>query len=64
MVAGAAAGIAAMTAGMLQLPLTAVLLATLFLGTDGVSVMPLSIVAAVVSFVVTKWLAGPPPSSD
>jgi H+/Cl- antiporter ClcA len=60
MLAGAAIGIAAMTAGMLQLPLTAVLLTTLFLGTNGIKVMPLTIVAVVVSFVLSKWLAGPP----
>jgi H+/Cl- antiporter ClcA len=64
MIAGAAAGIGAMTAGMLQLPLTAVLVTTLFLGTDGVNTMPLTIVAVVVSFVLSKWLAGPPPASD
>jgi hypothetical protein len=56
MIVGAAIGIGA----MLQLPLSAVLITTLFLGTDGVKVMPLVIVAVVVSFVVTKWLAGPP----
>jgi H+/Cl- antiporter ClcA len=60
MIAGAAIGIGAMTAGMLQLPLTAVLLTTLFLGTDGIKVMPLVIIAVVVSFVLTKWLTGPP----
>jgi H+/Cl- antiporter ClcA len=60
MVAGAAIGIGAMTAGMLQLPMTAVLLTTLFLGTDGIKTMPLTIVAVVVSFVLSKWLAGPP----
>jgi H+/Cl- antiporter ClcA len=60
MVAGAAIGIGAMTAGMLQLPLTAVLLTTLFLGIDGIKTMPLTIVAVVVSFVLSKWLAGPP----
>jgi H+/Cl- antiporter ClcA len=60
MVAGAAIGIAAMTAGMLQLPIAAVLITTLFLGTDGVKVMPLTIAAVVVSFVLSKWLAGPP----
>jgi H+/Cl- antiporter ClcA len=59
-VAGAAIGIGAMTAGMLQLPITAVLITTLFLGTDGINVMPLTIVAVVVSFVLSKWLAGPP----
>jgi H+/Cl- antiporter ClcA len=61
-VAGAAIGIGAMTAGMLQLPITAVLITTLFLGTDGINVMPLTIVAVVVSFVLSKWLAGPPTS--
>ena len=60
MVAGAAIGIGAMLAAMLQLPLSAVLITTLFLGTDGVKMMPLVIVAVVVAFVVSKWLAGPP----
>jgi H+/Cl- antiporter ClcA len=60
LIAGAAIGIGAMTAGMLQLPMTAVLLATLVFGTDGIKVLPLVIVAVVVSFVLSKWLAGPP----
>jgi len=60
MIAGAAIGIGAMTAGMLQLPMTAVLITTLFLGTDGIKVIPLVIVAVVVAFVISKWLAGPP----
>ena len=60
MIAGAAMGIGAMTAGMLQLPMTAVLLTTLFLGTDGITTIPLVIVAVVVSFVLSKWLTGPP----
>ena len=60
-IAGAAIGIGAMTAGMLQLPITAVLLTTLFLGTDGIKTMPLVIVAVVVSFVLSKLHAGPPP---
>ena len=47
LIAGAAIGIGAMTAGMLQLPITAVLITTLFLGTDGIDVMPLTIVAVV-----------------
>jgi len=58
-ITGAAIGIAAMTTGMLQLPITSVLLTTLFLGTYGIKVMPLVIVAVVVAFVVSKWLAGP-----
>ena len=59
MVAGAAIGVGAMTAGMLQLPMTAILLTTLFFGTNGIKVIPLVIVAVVVSFVLSKWLAGP-----
>ena len=59
MVAGVAIGIGAMTAGMLRLPMTAVLLTTLFLGTDGIKVMPVVIVAVVVTFVLSTWLAGP-----
>lgn len=60
MIAGAAIGISAMMAGMLQLPITAVLITTLFLGTDGINTMPLIIIGVVVSFVLSKWLAGPP----
>jgi H+/Cl- antiporter ClcA len=60
LIAGAAIGIGAMTAGMLQLPITAVLITTLFLGTDGIATMPLTIVAVVTAFVLAKWLAGPP----
>ena len=60
MIAGAAIGIGAMTAGMLQLPITAVLLTTLFLGSDGVATMPLTIMAVVTAFVLAKWLTGPP----
>ena len=59
MVAGAAMGIGAMTAGMAQLPMTSVLLAVLFLGTSGIRTIPLVIVAVVVSFVLSKWLTGP-----
>jgi len=55
-----AIGIAAMTAGMLKLPLTAVLLTTLLFGVDGVPVMPLVITAAVVSYVVTVRLMPAP----
>ena len=60
MVAGASIAVGAMTAGMLQLPMTAVLVTALFFGTDGIKVLPLVIVAVVVSFVLSKWLAGPP----
>ena len=42
-------GIGAMTVAMLGLPLTSVLLATLFLQADAVALMPLVIVAVVVA---------------
>lgn len=54
LVAGIAIGLAAMTAGILRLPLTAVLLATLLLGTDGYHAIPLSVIAAVVSYVLVE----------
>jgi H+/Cl- antiporter ClcA len=59
LIAGVAIGIGAMTAAMLQLPITSVLLTTLFLGTDGIAVMPLVIVAVVVAFVLMNWLTRP-----
>jgi hypothetical protein len=64
--AGFAMGIGAMAVAMLKLPMTAVLLATLLLGADGLTVMPLVIVAVVVSYVVslriTTWTPPPPPA--
>jgi H+/Cl- antiporter ClcA len=60
MVAGAAMGIGAMCAVMLRLPLTSVLLATLLLSADGLAVMPLVIVAVVVAYVCSAWLAPAP----
>ena len=56
----AAMGIGAMTAAMLRLPISAVLLTTLFLGTDGFPVMPLTIVAVVVAYLTANWLTAPP----
>jgi len=53
MIAGAAMGIGAITAALLQLPLVAVLLPTLFLQADGVNLMPLVIVSVVVSYVIS-----------
>ena len=64
LVAGVAMGIGAMTAVMLRLPLTAVMLATLLLGSDGVTVMPLVIVAVVVGFVVSAWFPMPSPATE
>jgi H+/Cl- antiporter ClcA len=60
MVAGAAMGIGAMCAVMLRLPLTAVLLATLLLASDGLAVMPLVIVAVVVAYVISARLMPSP----
>jgi hypothetical protein len=60
MIAGAAMGIGAMTAAMLGLPLTAVLLPTLILQADGLALMPLVIVAVVVSYVISARLAPAP----
>jgi H+/Cl- antiporter ClcA len=59
-VAGAAMGIGAMCAVMLRLPMTSVLLATVLLTADGLAVMPVVIVAVVVAFVTSAWLAPPP----
>lgn len=56
---GVAIGIGAMTVAMLRLPMTSVLLTTLFLGADGITVMPVVIVAVVVSFVVIVRLTPP-----
>ncbi|MFD3403416.1 chloride channel protein [Kribbella sp. NPDC058693] len=52
-------GIGAMCAVMLRLPLTSVLLATLLLGADGLSVTPEVVVAVTVAFVTTSRLPAP-----
>jgi H+/Cl- antiporter ClcA len=57
-------GIGAMSAGMLKLPMTSVLLASLLLFSDGVTVLPLVIVAAVVSYVVAMRLDPPAPATQ
>ena len=64
MVAGTAMGIGALCAVMLQLPVTAVLLATLLFFADGLAVMPLVIVAVVVAYVSSSWLSPEPPAKD
>lgn len=56
-----AMGIGAMCATMLRLPLTSTLLATLLLGTDGISVTPQVVVAVVVAFVISMVLPQPGP---
>ncbi len=58
-----AMGLGAMTVGMLRLPFTAVLLTTLFLGSDGITVMPLVIVAVVIAHVLTIRLTPLPPEA-
>jgi H+/Cl- antiporter ClcA len=62
--AGIAMGIGAMSAVMLKLPLTSVLLATLLLGSDGLAVMPLAIVAVIVGHVASAWIAAPPEPAE
>ncbi|MBO0744320.1 MAG: chloride channel protein [Candidatus Dormibacteraeota bacterium] len=62
LVAGVAMGIGAMSATMLRLPLTSVLLATLLLFSNGLTVMPLVIVAVVVAYVVSTRLTPAPTS--
>jgi len=64
MVAGTAMGIGALCAVMLQLPVTAVLLATLLFFADGLAVMPLVIVAVVVAYVSSSWLSPEPLAKD
>jgi H+/Cl- antiporter ClcA len=53
-VAGAATGMGAMTVVMLGLPLTAVLIATLLLGRNGLEVMPFVIIAIAVAYVASE----------
>ncbi len=57
-------GIGAMCAAMLRLPMTSTLLATLLMGTDGVSVTPQVVVAVAVSFVITFMLPAPGPGPE
>jgi H+/Cl- antiporter ClcA len=56
MIAGVAMGIGAMTVAMLGLPLTSVLVTSLFLGSEAVALSPLIIVAVVVSYVASAHL--------
>ncbi len=54
-------GMGAMLVGMLRLPLTAVLLASLLLFSDGLAIMPVVIVAVVTAYVAVTWLDPPAP---
>jgi H+/Cl- antiporter ClcA len=60
LVPGVAMGIGAMCTVMLKLPLTSTLLATLLLYSDGLAVMPLVIVAVVVTYATTAWMPQSP----
>jgi len=66
LVAGVAMGLGAMTAAVMRLPLTSVLLASLLLLSDAAKVMPLVIVAVVVAYVGVAHVLpslGPRPAS-
>ena len=63
-VPGAAVGIGAMCTVMLGLPITSVLLASVFMLSDAVVVMPLVIVGVVVAYVASARLARFLPSPD
>ncbi len=62
-IAGVAMGIGAMAVAILRLPMTAVLLTSVFLQADGVELMPLIIVSVVVAHVATARLT-PPASAE
>jgi hypothetical protein len=64
MVAGAGMGMGAMTTAMLGLPLTAVLITTLFLGKDGITLMPVIIVAVAVAYVANAHLVPTPKPAE
>jgi H+/Cl- antiporter ClcA len=64
MIAGVAMGVGAMVAGALKMPMTAVLLPSLLFLSDAVHLMPVVIVAVVVSYVVAVRIAPPPPAAD
>ena len=62
MIAGASMGVGAMVAGALRMPMTAVLLPSLLFLTDAVTLLPVVIVAVVVSYVVAIWIDPPHPA--
>jgi H+/Cl- antiporter ClcA len=64
MIAGAAMGVGAMTAGALKMPMTAVLLPSLLFISDAVALMPVVIVAVVVSFVAALRINPNPQPKD
>lgn len=60
MIAGTAMGVGAMVAGALKMPFTAVLLPSLLFLSDAVTLMPIVIVAVVVSYVIAVWIKPSP----
>lgn len=64
MIAGVAMGVGAMVAGALKMPMTAVLLPSLLFLSDAVALMPVVIVAVVVSYVVAIWIAPAPAPAE
>ncbi len=60
LVPGVAMGIGAMATVMLKLPMTSTLLATLLFSSDGLNVVPVIIVAVVVTYVAVAWLPQTP----
>jgi H+/Cl- antiporter ClcA len=56
-------GMGAMTAAVLRLPLTSVLLSCLVLFSDGIAVMPVVIVAVVTAYIAATWLDPPEPAT-
>jgi H+/Cl- antiporter ClcA len=64
MISGAAMGIGAMTATMLRLPMTSVLLATLLLLSSGLEAMPLVIIAVAVAYVAAERLRPSPAPAE
>lgn len=64
MIAGAAMGVGAMVAGALKMPFTAVLLPSLLFLSDAVTLMPVVIVAVVVSYVAAVWIKPNPSPVD
>ncbi len=61
--AGFAAGMAAGAAGMMRVPLSALVLVTVIVGPTEASVLPLVVVALVVALVVSTRLDGAPPAT-
>jgi H+/Cl- antiporter ClcA len=64
LVPGVAMGIGALSASILRLPLTSVLLATVLLGSDGLATMPLVVITVVVAYVVAVRITPAAPAVE